>query len=351
MNGTMKGLVKKERQAGAVLMDNLEIPQISENDVLVKVKKAAICGTDQHIYYWNDWAEERVPTPMVFGHEFSGDVVEVGGNVRGINVGDRVAGETHIPCGCCYPCQTGDQHNCENMKIIGVHVPGAFAEYISVPKECIWKLSDTIDYDIGAMLEPFGVAVHGVMSGSISISAKSVLILGCGPIGVMAVGASKVGGASKVIAADIINDKLNMAKKLGADVLINTLEEDLIKRVLHETDGKGADIVIDYTGNVKLIETSFNCLSKGGRFTFVGLPNDKLSIDLTNAVIYKEANINGVTGRKMYETWWQCEALLKTGEIDLSDVIGGEYTLEAFEKAFEDIKKGKPGKFIFNIGE
>ena len=349
MEGTMKGLVKVSKEKGAVLRTDLPIPKIKDNEVLVKVRCAAICGTDQHIFHWNDWAEERVPVPMVFGHEFSGDVVEVGSSVSGIKVGDRVAGETHIPCGNCYPCQTGDQHNCENMKIIGVHVPGAFCEYIAVPKECIWLLGKETDYVIGSMLEPMGVAVHGVMSGHMSVSAKTVLILGCGPIGVMAVGAAHAAGASKVIAVDIFPEKLSMANDMGADVLINTKEKDLIAAVKEETLGRGADIIIDYTGNVKLIESTFDCLAKGGRYTFVGLPNNKLSLDLTTAMIYKEATVNGVTGRRMYETWWQCDALIKSGKCDISKVIGGKYQLEEFEQAFSDIDSGKAGKLIFMI--
>lgn len=347
MKETMKGLVKETGAPGAVLRTDLAVPRIGDGEVLVKVKMTAICGTDLHIYRWNDWAKARVPVPMIFGHEFAGEVVRTGKSVRSVSEGMRVAGETHIPCGSCYQCQTGNQHNCEHMKILGVHVPGAFCEYVAVPEACVWRLEDEIDDRTGAMLEPMGVAVHGVMSGE--VSARNVLILGCGPIGVMAVGAAAAAGASKVLAADIFEEKLAMAAAMGADVLLNTREEGWKEKVLQETGGRGADVVIDYTGNSRLIEEAFPVLAKGGRFTLVGLPSHKLELDLTNQVIYKEANINGVTGRRMYETWYQCVSLLQSGKCDIRRIIGGEYPLEEFEQAFADLESGKPGKMLLSL--
>lgn len=344
MKNVMSGIYKAEARAGAVYREDLPIPEIGDDDLLVQVCAAAICGTDQHIYSWNQWAQERIPVPMVFGHELSGDVVAVGKNVRGFRIGDRVAAETHIPCLQCYQCRTGNQHNCEDMKIIGVHVPGGFADYAAIPQSCAWKLDDHISYRHGAMLEPMGVAVHGVFSGEIAM--KKVVILGCGPIGVMAVGAACAGGAASVLAADLFDDKLEMAKHLGASRTVNTREEDLVQAVLDWTDGAGADVIIDYTGHVGVIEESFRALAKGGRYTMVGLPSKKLSLDLTSAVIYKEARINGVTGRLMYETWYQCTEILKKNVFSLDDVIGGVYDLADYQKAFADIAAGKPGKML-----
>ena len=333
--------------AGAVFRTDLPIPKVGDTDVLVKIHAAAICGTDRHIYQWNNWAAERVPYPMVFGHEVAGEIVELGAGVRGYRLGDRVAVETHIPCGYCEQCKTGNAHNCENMKIIGVHEAGAFSEYAVIPQDCLWKLDDAISYKHGAMLEPMGVAVHGVMSGPVTL--KNVLILGCGPIGVMAVGAAKTAGAAKVMAVDVFASKLEMAGKVGADICINSGETDFVARVLAETGGSGADVIVDYTGHVGLIEQAFAALKKGGRFTLVGLPSKKLSIDVTNAIIYKEARINGVTGRLMYDTWYQCESILRKGTFSLDDVVGGEYKLEDFEKAFADIDAGLPGKVLFTL--
>ncbi|MBR1781298.1 MAG: alcohol dehydrogenase catalytic domain-containing protein [Oscillospiraceae bacterium] len=341
----MNGIFKHMAAPGAEYRTDLPIPEVGPTDLLVRVHVAAICGTDQHIYHWNEYASTRVPVPMVFGHEFAGDVVAVGESVRSFRVGDRVATETHIPCGHCYQCMTGNQHNCEEMKIIGVHVPGAFSDYAVIPEACAWRFDDSLSYRHAAMLEPMGVAVHGVFSGEIAL--QKTVILGCGPIGVMAVGAAYAGGAAGVMAVDIFDDKLAMAKKLGASELVNTRRDNLVQRILAWTDGRGADVIIDYTGNVGLIEEAFGGLRKAGRFTMVGLPSKKLSLDLTNAVVYKEAHINGSTGRLMYQTWYQCEAILKSGAISLDDVIGGVYDMRDFERAFADIAAGHPGKMLF----
>lgn len=344
MQKVMRGIVKAAAEPGAEYREDIPIPQIGDDDLLVHVCVSAICGTDQHIYKWNEWAQARVPVPMVFGHEFSGDVVAVGKNVRGFKPGDRVAAETHIPCQQCYQCKTGDQHNCQDMKIIGVHVPGCFSDYAVIPQACAWKLADSISYRHGAMLEPLGVAVHGVYSGNVTM--QNVVILGCGPIGVMAVAAAACGGASGVMAADIFDDKLALAREMGANVTVNTKEQDLVEAIMDWTNGRGADVIIDYTGHIGLIEAAFEGLCKGGRFTFVGLPSKKLTLDLTNAVIYKEAQMNGVTGRLMYKTWYQCESLLQNPRVDFDRVIGGVYDLKDYEKAFEEIFAGKPGKML-----
>ncbi|MEA4847889.1 MAG: L-threonine 3-dehydrogenase [Clostridiaceae bacterium] len=344
MEGIMKGIVKEKEEMGAVYRRDLKIPEIGANDVLVKVKATAICGTDMHIYNWTKWAQDRLVLPMVFGHEFSGDIVEAGSAVKSFKVGDRIAGETHIPCNKCYQCQTGNQHICENMKIIGVHTPGAFSEYISIPQDCVWRLDDEISYEIGALLEPMGVGVHGVLSGE--IGGKSVLISGCGPIGLMAIGAASANGASKIYAIDIFDGKLEIAKKMGADIAINSRAQDYIKVILEDTKGQGVDVVIDYTGNGSVIANSFKALKKGGRYTLVGLPDKEVSLDLTESIIYKEAVVNGVTGREMYKTWWQCNSLLKSGKFDINPVIGGVYKMEEFEKAFAELKKGAHGKML-----
>lgn len=340
----MKGVIKEKPEAGAVYREDLPIPEVKDNEILIKVKATAVCGTDMHIYPWTEWAQERLKLPMVFGHEFAGDVVEIGSSVKSIKVGDRVAGETHIPCNECYQCQVGNRHICENMKIIGVQTPGSFAEYISIPVDCAWKLDDSISYEIGAMLEPMGVAVHGVLSGE--IGGKTVAIYGCGPIGLMAVGTAAACGASKIFAMDVFDDKLEVAKKMGADITLNSMKDNVVKEILEKTDGRGVDVVIDYTGNPKAIQEGFKVLRIRGRYTMVGLPNDLVSLDLSEDIIYKEARVNGVTGRLMYETWWQCNALLKSGKFDIAPAIGNIYPLKDFEKAFKDIENGCPGKMI-----
>jgi threonine 3-dehydrogenase len=328
-------------------MTDLPVPQPAENEVLVKVRVAAICGTDQHIYAWNEWAQQRIPIPMVFATNLPATSLwwEKGSPASGRATAWRP--KPISPATTAISAVTGNQHNCENMLIIGVHAVGGFSDYAIVPKDCIWKLDDAVSYKHGAMLEPMGVAVHGVMSGEVSL--KSVVILGCGPIGVMAVGTAAAAGASKVIAVDLFDDKLKMAKKLGADICINTKEQNFVEEIKKATGGQGADVIVDYTGAVGLMEAAFEALKKGGRFTFVGLPSKKLSLELTSAVIYKEANLNGVTGRLMYKTWYQCEEILKKGSFTLDDVIGGVYKLEDYKQAFADIDAGRPGKMLFEL--
>ena len=242
---TMYGLVKAAPAPGAEIQENLPIPSVGPRDILVKVRATAICGTDSHIMAWTPYAQQRVPTPMVFGHEFSGDVVEIGSEVTEVKVGDKVAGETHIPCNHCRMCKSNKRHICENMKIIGVHVPGAFAQYISFPVDCAFKLAPDFSYETGALLEPMGVAVHGVDCGE--VEGKTVVVNGCGPIGLMAVGAAKAWGAKQVIALDVIDEKLAVATEMGADVVLNSRTTDAAAEVVRLTDG-GADVALDYTG-------------------------------------------------------------------------------------------------------
>lgn len=343
MENRMYGLVKTAPIPGAEIQENLPIPEVGPRDILVKVRASAICGTDSHIMAWTEYAQKRVPTPMVFGHEFSGDVVQIGSEVKEVSVGDRVAGETHIPCNHCKMCKSNKRHICENMKIIGVHVPGAFAQYISFPVDCAFKLEKDFDYINGALLEPMGVAVHGVDCAE--VSGKTVVINGCGPIGLMAVGAAKAFGAKTVIALDVIDEKLKIAEQMGADVTLNSSKVDAPEKIVSLTAG-GADIAIDYTGVIPAIQSMFRMIIKGGRIVLVGLPNGKISLDLSEDVIYKEATIIGSTGRLMYKTWDQCIALIKSGKFRMEPVIAGKYALRDFQKAFDAIKAGVPGKML-----
>lgn len=347
MNGTMRAIVKEKPEVGAAYRTDVPIPQINAEEVLVKVKATAICGTDQHIYKWAPYAQQRLKLPMVFGHEFAGDIVEIGQNVIGFQVGDRVAGETHIPCNQCVQCRTGNQHVCENMKIIGVHVPGSFGEYINVHKDCLWKLDDDISYVKGALLEPMGVGVHGI---SVTpMGGKDVLITGCGPIGLMAIGAAKCSGAGRIFATDIDDVKLDVAKKMGADVVINTRNQTASDIVLKATEGRGVDCVVDYTGHNGAISDAFRALKLRGQFTMVGLPGGNLTLDATSDIIYKEATVVGVTGRLMYQTWFECEKLLKNPNFHIESVLGGIYPLEKFEDAFQSLFSGAPGKTVLTL--
>jgi threonine 3-dehydrogenase len=344
MNGTMRGIIKEKAEPGAVYREDLPIPEVGDNDVLVRVKAAAICGTDLHIYPWTPWAQARVKPPMVFGHEFAGEIVEKGSGVKEFMIGDRIAGETHIPCNHCHQCLTDNRHICENMRIIGVHASGCFSDYISIPKDCLWKLDDSIDYEIGAMLEPMGVAVHGLTE--VPVQDKNLLVMGCGPIGLMAVNAARVMGAKQVIATDVVSNKLSLAKELGAHFVFDTTQGNTKESILALTDNIGVDIVIDYTGSVDAIRGGFGWLRLGGSFVLVGLPNRDITLDLTANVIYKEAKIFGVTGRRMYQTWEKCEEILTTGRFYMEKIVGGVYKMQEYEKAFEALKVGVPGKML-----
>ena len=343
MKDTMYGLVKAVPAPGAEIQENLPIPSVGSRDILVRIQASAICGTDQHIMDWTDYAQKRLTLPMVFGHEFSGDVVAVGEQVTEVAIGDRVAGETHIPCNHCAMCKNDQRHICENMKIIGVQAPGAFSEYISFPVDCAFKLPAGFDYKVGALLEPMGVAVHGVDCAK--VAGKTVVINGCGPIGLMAVGAAKAWGAKAVIALDVVDAKLDVAREMGADYICNSAASDSISLV-HSVTGAGADVASDYSGVIPAIRSLFRMIRKGGTIVMVGLPNNPIQLDLTEDVIYKEATIIGSTGRLMYRTWEQCVDLISSGAFHIEPVIAGTYDLRDYEKAFAAIKAGVPGKML-----
>ena len=331
--------------AGAEYREDLPIPQISDDEVLIKVHATAICGTDLHLYHWNEYAQKRMTNlPMVFGHETAGEIVEIGKNVTGYKLGDRISVETHVPCNHCWQCRNGNPHICENQHVFGVTDPGAFAEYAPVHKDCIVRLKDDISYEMGAMLEAMGAGVHGVEVAQ--VRGKRVLVSGCGPIGLMTIGACKAHGASQVIACDLIEEKLEIAKAMGADITINSREVDLPAFVRSQTDGVGADAVIDITGNPHAIRAGLKAVRKGGIFVSVGLPDGEVGINLTEDIIYREVIYTGVSGRLMFETWEDCMNILQSPGFSLEPVVGGIYPFRDFEKALDALKQGVPGKMI-----
>lgn len=345
MTGTMRGICKMKPGVGAEYREDLPIPQIKDNEVLIKVHATAICGTDVHLYHWNEYAQKRMTNlPMVFGHETAGEIVEIGKSVTGYHIGQRISVETHIPCNQCWQCKNGNPHICENQRVFGVTEPGAFAEYAAVPKDCIVPLDDAISYEMGAMLEAMGAGVHGVEVAD--VKGKTVLVSGCGPIGLMVVGACKVHGAKQIIACDLIEEKLEIAKVMGADITVNSREVDLPAFVRSQTEGVGADAVIDITGNPHAIRAGLKAVRKGGIFVSVGLPDGEVGINLTEDIIYREVIYTGVSGRLMFETWEDCMKILQASSFSLKPVIGGIYPFSAFEEALDALKKGVPGKMI-----
>ena len=345
MTGTMRGVCKMRPGPGAEFRTDVPIPQITDDQVLMKIHATAICGTDVHLYHWNEYARTRMKNlPVVFGHETAGEIVELGENVKGWKVGDRISVETHIPCGHCLQCSIGNPHICDNMKIFGVTEPGAFAEDAPVPASCIGRLDDALSYEEGAMLEAMGAGGHGVEKAQ--VKDKVGLVSGCGPIGLMVIGACKVHGAKKVIACDLLDEKLERAKIMGADVTVNSREEAAVLETVRRETVSGVDAAIDITGNGTAINVGLKALRKAGIFVSVGLPDGEISVNLTEDIIYREIVYTGVSGRRMFETWEDCMGIIKSPGFSLDPAIGGVYKLEQFEEALAAIQSGVPGKMI-----
>ncbi|MFT0800822.1 L-threonine 3-dehydrogenase [Bacillus swezeyi] len=339
----MKALIKKPGEPGASC-ELVPIPKIDQHEVLIKVKAASICGTDVHIYNWDEWAKNRVKPPYVFGHEFSGEVALVGENVTSVKVGEYVSAETHIVCGKCVPCLTGKEHVCRNTQILGVDIEGCFAEYVKVPAENIWKNPLGMPEDLASIQEPLGNAVHTVLTG-ITAGVK-VAVVGCGPIGLMAVAVAKASGASQVIAIDKNEYRLALAVQMGATETISIAKEDPLKNVSALTNGVGVDLVCEMSGHPTAIRQSLKMAANGGRVHILSLPEHPVCIDMTNDIVFKGLTVQGITGRKMFETWRQASELLHAGTIQIKPVITHHFSLEEYEKGFELMKEGQCGKVI-----
>lgn len=340
----MRAVVMEDANIGAVLK-NIEIPKPKEDEVLIKVKAAAICGTDIHVYNWNNWAQNNnINLPLILGHECSAEVVEVGTGVKTLKIGDYVACETHIPCGTCYQCRNGEQHICGNLKMFSIHTNGCFAEYATIPAICAVKIPETIHPNVGAVLEPLGTSIRANVE--IQSSGKNIAVIGCGPIGLMAVNAAKAFGAANIYAADINDSRLEIAKELGATATINSSKDNLADKLMELTQGVGVDAFIDASGNTAAILEGFKGLRKGGKVALIGLPSKPLEIDLGSQVVFKEATIVGIHGRRMFETWTLMSNLLDKGLLNIEPVISHVLPLEEFEKGFDLSVKGIGGKVI-----
>jgi threonine 3-dehydrogenase len=340
----MKAVVKAEAAPGARLMD-VDVPKIGSRDVLIKVKVTAICGTDIHINEWNAFAQARIKPPMIFGHETCGEVVEVGSQVTNFAAGDMVAVETHIPDETCYMCQTGLQHICEKMAIVGVHVDGTFAEYAKIPAVCLWKLPKDVNPDLGALLEPWGVAVNGILKGE--INNRSIAVFGCGPIGLMGLGSITAWGASQIFAIEPVDTRLDMAARFAPDAMrLNPTKEDVVKKIMAATGGRGVDVAVDITGNARAIQDAFEVVRKAGRVSLVGLASAPVEIDITANIIYKETRVFGSTGRIMWQTWWDMQNLMDSGKFDPLPVITHRMPMADFAEALDLAKSGQAGKIL-----
>jgi threonine 3-dehydrogenase len=337
----MKALVKRKAGPG-LWLEEVPMPEMGINDVLIRIDRTGICGTDVHIHKWDEWAQKTIPVPMVIGHEFVGQIVEVGSNVTDFFPGQIVSGEGHVVCGRCRNCLAGRRHLCADTKGIGVNRTGAFAEYLTLPMTNVWVHNPAIDRDVAAIFDPFGNAVHTALS--FPVLGEDVLITGAGPIGIMAVPVVRHAGARFVVITDVNQYRLDLAKKMGATVALNVREGSI--REVQEKLGmvEGFDVGLEMSGNPSAFRDMIANMCHGGRIAMLGIPNEQIVIDW-NAVVFNMLTIKGIYGREMYETWYKMTVMLQSG-VDICAVITHRFHYTEFEKGFEVMASGQSGKVI-----
>src|SRR6266496_2762858 len=345
----MQAIVKEKRAPG-LTVKSVPKPSPGPGEVLIAVRHAGVCGTDLHIADWNPWAQGRIKPPIVVGHEFAGEIESVGDGVTGLRAGHLVTAEGHIVCGHCLQCRTGNSHICQNTRIIGVDRDGAFAEYITMPATNVLTLDGgTIPTEVGAIMDPMGNAFHTVLTGGAEIPGSTVFVVGCGPIGCFAVGIARAAGATKVIASDVNPKRLALAAKMGAHVTINAAKDDVVKIVLAETGGEGADVVCEMSGVPSALHQAFAAVRMGGRVQLLGIPKGEVPVDFAGEIIFKGITVYGVIGRKMYDTWHQMRRYLTAGLLDPRPVITHQFPLTQVDEALAAIRSGDAGKIILEI--
>ncbi len=334
MSETMRAIIKPAPGPG-LEMTTVPIPRIGPRDVLVKVRATSICGTDVHIYKWDDWAAARIKPPLIIGHEFCGDVVEVGSAVRSIKVGDFVSADSHRFDGTCPVCRQGQFHICANLEIFGVDTNGCFAEYVALPETSAWVNAPDLDPAIASIQDPCGNAVYAVLAEP--VAGLSLAVFGDGPTGLFAVGAAKAAGASLVAHIGKYPARLAIGRAMGADLSININEPgiDVARTLLDATGGSGLDVVVEMTGSQRAINEGFAALRKGGRFSAFGIPSQPITLDLNNQVIFKGVTIYGINGRQIWQSWYQMAGMFKTGSLDPNPVITHRIALDDFQHGFE----------------
>src|SRR6184192_661088 len=343
MANTMLAVVKAEAAPGADIRE-VKVPGFGRTDVLVKVKVASICGTDLHIYEWDRWAQGRIHPPLIPGHEFCGEVVAYGNEVTTVKEGDFVSAEMHVACGKCLQCRTGDAHICQFVKIIGVDADGAFAEHVRIPESNIWKLDPAIPQEYASILDPLGNAVHTVLAGE--IAAKTVAVTGCGPIGLFSIAVALAVGASTVFAVEVNQHRRKVATQMKADFVLDPSKDDVKKIIMEQTGGLGVDVVLEMAGHPTAIRTAFDVVRRGGRISLLGLTSRPISLNFSEDIIFKGITIQGINGRRMYQTWYQMTALLKAGKHDLHPVITDRIAMQDFSKGIERLKTGEASKIL-----
>ena len=339
----MRALVKAKPERGIWLTD-IDKPTVGHNDVLIRVKRTAICGTDIHIYQWDDWASKTIPVPLAVGHEFYGEVVECGVEVKGFNIGDRVSAEGHVTCGVCRNCRAGRRHLCMNTVGVGVNRAGAFADYLCVPAFNVFKLPDAISGEMASILDPLGNATHTALS--FDLVGEDVLITGAGPIGIMAVAIAKYAGARHVVITDINDYRLDLARKMGASVTLNVTSGSLDQTMTDLGMEEGFDVGMEMSGNPSAFRDMLRTMHHGGKIALLGIPAEEMAIDW-NQVIFKGLVLKGVYGREMFETWYKMSSMLQSG-LNVEPIITHRFPLEDYEEAFQLMESGQSGKIILN---
>lgn len=341
----MKALVKTVAGPGLTLTDWAD-PTPRPHDAVIKVAATSLCGTDAHIYRWDEWAQGRIHPPRVIGHELCGHVVEVGREVSLVKTGDYVAAESHLTCGACFQCRTGLAHVCKNYKILGVDRDGSYAQYVVLPENVLWKTDPNIPPELACLQEPIGNAVDAALAED--LTGQTVLITGCGPTGLFATAVARTAGAATIIASDVSDYRLGLAKQVGADHVLNAKvysPEQLAAVILDITAGEGVDASLEMSGNPEALHQAFRAVKNGGRVTLFGIPTGPVTFDLPNEMIFKGSRVYGITGRRLFGTWYRLAGLFKAG-LNIRPVITHSFPLSEFATGFELIQSGQCGKVV-----
>jgi len=339
----MRAIVKAGPGPGAEIRE-VATPAAGPGQLLLKVLRAGVCGTDLHIVNWDRWSAGRIQPPVTLGHEFVGEIVERGPGVTQFEIGERVSCESHIVCEHCTACRTGNAHVCENTRILGVDVNGGFAEYVAVPAANAWRAPSNVPIEVSAVMEPCGNAVHTAFAGE--LAAANIAVTGCGPIGLFAIGVARAAGAARVIASDVSPYRLELARKMHADVVVDVSRESLVDQVREATGGRMLDGVLEMSGSPHAMRDGLAALRNGGRLSLLGLPTEPFDLDWNRLVIFKGVTIHGIIGRRMYDTWYRMDNLLSSGRLDLRPAITHVMSMEHFDEAIELLRSGRAGKVV-----
>jgi threonine 3-dehydrogenase len=343
MPATMKAVVKATPGPGFVAAE-VPIPTIGPDEVLVKVRAASICGTDLHVYQWDSWAQDRVHPPLVVGHEVCGEVVDRGAMVKSPAIGDFVSLESHVVCNTCSFCRTGQGHICLNTRLIGIDRDGAFAEYVAIPAQNAWPNPPDLPLEIAVLQENFGNAVHTAFAAD--LRSKKVLVTGCGPVGLMTIAVARAIGARAVYATDVSRYRIDFARRMGADLALHATEDPVIEAIRDATDGEGVDVLLEMSGAPSAIDQGFTLLKPGGEVAALGVSHGPIEFDWNHHLVFKAAHVIGISGRRLWQTWYQGRGLIRSGAVDLSPIVTHRFKMSEFDRAFQTMASGESGKVM-----